>query len=103
MKCHLSSGIELIVSFSTVYKTPYLQKCHILPFVKFGQYRPISILPLISKCIENSVNEQLTDFFESNKLLSIHQYRFRKNHSTTYLTLDMFDKILIVNQKETLL
>ena len=50
-------------------------------------------MPLISKCIENSVNKQLTDFFESNKLLSIHQYGFRKNHSTTYLTLDMFDKI----------
>ena len=57
-----------------------------------NDYRPISILPLISKCIENSVNEQLTDFFESNKLLSTHQYGFRENHSTTYLTLDMFDK-----------
>ena len=37
-----SSGIELISSFSTVYKTPYFQKCHILPFVKFGQYNSIS-------------------------------------------------------------
>ena len=50
-------------------------------------------MPLISKCIENSVNEQLTDFFESNHLLGTHQYGFRRNHSTTYLTLDMFDKI----------
>ena len=50
-------------------------------------------MPLVSKCIENCVNEQLTDYFESNKLLNIHQYGFRKNHSTTYLTLDMFDKI----------
>ena len=58
-----------------------------------NDYRPISILPLVSKCIENCVNEQLTDYFESNKLLNIHQYGFRKNHSTTYLTLDMFDKI----------
>ena len=41
-------------------------------------------------CIENSVNEQLTDFFERYKLLSTHQYGFRKNHSTTYLTLDFF-------------
>ena len=39
------------------------------------------------------VNEQLTDFFESNKLLSIYQYGFRKNHFTTYLTLDMFEKL----------
>ena len=53
-----------------------------------NDYRPISILPLVSKCIEHCVNEQLTDYFESNKLLSIHQFGFRKNHSTTYLTLD---------------
>ena len=58
-----------------------------------NDYRPISILPIVSKCIENSVNEQLSEYFESNRLLSDHQYGFRKNHSTTYLTLDMFDKI----------
>ena len=55
-----------------------------------NDYRPISILPLVSKCIEYCVNEQLTGYFESNKLLTIHQYGFRKNHSTTYLTLDIY-------------
>ena len=58
-----------------------------------NDYRPISILPIISKCIEFCVNEQLTDYFEKNKLLTDNQYGFRKNHSTTYLTLDLFDKI----------
>ena len=58
-----------------------------------NDYRPISILPIISKCIESSVNEQLSEYFESNNLLTSHQYGFRKNHSSTYLTLDMFDKL----------
>ncbi len=52
-------------------------------------YRPISILPLIAKCIEFFVNEQLTSYFEQNELLTTHQYGFRKNHSTTYLMLDL--------------
>ena len=58
-----------------------------------NDYRPISILPLVSKCIEHCVNEQLTEYFENNKLLTNHQYGFRKNYSTPYLTLEMFDKI----------
>ena len=35
---HLYSVIELNETFPTVYITPKLQKCHILPFTKFGQY-----------------------------------------------------------------
>ena len=58
-----------------------------------NDYRPISILPIISKCIEFCVNGQLTDYFEENKILTNHQFGFRKNHSTTYLTLDMFDEL----------
>ena len=58
-----------------------------------NEYRPISILPVITKCIEFFVNEQLTSYFEENNLLTNHQYGFRKNNSTTYLMLDLFDKI----------
>ena len=56
-------------------------------------YRPISILPIISKCTEHCVSEQVTEYFETNHLLTSSQYGFRKNHSTTYLTLDLFDII----------
>ena len=56
-------------------------------------YRPISILPIVSKCIEHCVSEQTTRYFESNKLLTNKQYGFRKNYSTTYLTLDLFDRL----------
>ena len=58
-----------------------------------NNYRPISILPLIGKCIEYIVNRQLSDYMESNNLLTKHQFGFRKNHSTTYLMYDLFDNI----------
>ena len=62
-----------------------------------NNYRPISILPILSKCIEYCVNEQLTTYFEDNNLLTEIQYGFRKNHSTTYLTKDLFDKLFDSN------
>ena len=58
-----------------------------------GNYRPISILPILGKTIEFFVNQQLTNYIENNGILSQHQYGFRKNYSTTFLMLDLFDKI----------
>ena len=58
-----------------------------------NNYRPISILPIWSKCVEYCVNEQLMTYFEDNNLLTESQYGFRKIHSTSYLTLDLFEKL----------
>ena len=58
-----------------------------------NNYRPISILPILGKTIEYFVNNQLTKFLDDNDIISKHQYGFRKNHSTTYLMLDLFDRI----------
>ena len=63
-------------------------------------YRPISILPIVSKCIEHCVSEQMTRYFESNQLLTKNHYGFRKNHSTTYLTLDLFDRVFDSKSKK---
>ena len=55
-----------------------------------NNYRPISVLPLISKIMERTVQVQLVSFLTTNKVLSEHQSGFRKRHSTqtavTYLT-----------------
>ena len=59
----------------------------------FDDFRLISILTIISKCIEHCVNLQTNDYFESNNLLSDNQFGFRKNYSTTFLAQDMFDNI----------
>ena len=44
-------------------------------------YRPIALLPSLSKIFEY-VLEQLTHYFVENNLLSLHQYGFRAKHST---------------------
>ena len=64
-----------------------------------GNYRPISILPLLGKCIEYFVNKNLTEHIDSNKILNDRQFGFRKDNSTTYLMLELFDKIYDSKEK----
>ena len=64
-----------------------------------GNYRPISILPLLGKCIEYFVNLQLTEYINKNNILSDRQFGFRKDNSTTYLMLDLFDNIYSSKEK----
>ena len=51
----------------------------------FDNYRGISILPIISKCIEHCVHLQTNDYFESNNLLSDNQFGFRKKLFNNFL------------------
>ena len=48
----------------------------------FGNYRPITVLPAVSKVLEKCVRRQLVEYLESNNLLSDNQYGFRPNRST---------------------
>ena len=47
-----------------------------------GNYRPISILPVISKILERIVHDQIYDYLSKHKLLAIQQSGFRPKHST---------------------
>jgi hypothetical protein len=47
-------------------------------------YRPISILPVLSKVFERVVQQQVYDYLEQNKLLSQRQFGFRKGLSTQH-------------------
>ena len=58
-----------------------------------GNYRPISILSILGKCIEYFVNQNLTAYINDNHILNDRQFGFRKDNSTTYLMLELFDKI----------
>jgi len=44
-------------------------------------YRPISVLPVLSKILETAVHQQLYDFLETNKLLYDCQFGFRRRHN----------------------
>ena len=45
-------------------------------------YRPISIVPTISKILETVLNEQIMNYMEMNNLLSDSQFGYRIGHST---------------------
>ena len=61
---------------------------------KVENYRPISILPALSKVFEKVMNEQLQNYFETNKLFNKNQYGFRKKHSTEMACLQLTDNII---------
>ena len=54
-----------------------------------GNYRPISLLPSISKIFERLILNRLISFFQRNKILIPTQFGFRHNHSTLYPIVDM--------------
>ena len=54
----------------------------------FNNYRPVSILSVISKVFEKLLYEQLYDYFVSNNLLSDRQFGFRQFYSTASTLLD---------------
>ena len=59
-----------------------------------SNYRPISLLPLISKVIEKVIHDQTSVFLNSRNLLYNYQSGFRKNHSTDFCLSFLNDKIL---------
>ena len=59
-----------------------------------SNYRPISLLPLISKVIEKVIHDQTSAFLNSRNLLYNYQSGFRKKHSTDFCLSFLNDKIL---------
>ena len=57
-------------------------------------YRPISLLPIISKVFEKVVFKQTYEYFVNSNLLYDSQYGFRKGHSTELATLEFADRVL---------
>jgi len=59
-----------------------------------SNYRPISILPAISKIFEKIIFNQLHTFFHVNKLYNKNQYGFRESHSTEHAALELVDRVI---------
>lgn len=55
---------------------------------EYSNYRPISIVPILSKVFEILLNKQILTYFEGNSLFTSSQYGFRKGHSTVEVVLD---------------
>ena len=87
----IAQSLTTIVNLSTVKGyVPYLWKsARVLPLHKSGDtsclsnYRPISVLPIVSKILERAVHFQLSQFISDHNLLHNNQSGFRPLHSTT--------------------
>ena len=72
----------------------------VIPIFKKGNptiinnYRPISLLPVVSKVMEQILVNQLSSYFESKTLFVNNQYRFRDGHSTEYAALELVERII---------
>lgn len=76
------------LSFTTGIFPDICKKATICPIYKSGDkcsptnYRPISLLSVLSKIIEKIVNKRLLTFLENNQLISKNQFGFRRKKST---------------------
>ena len=74
--------------FTTNIFPDQLKIAKVIPLYKkedpslLSNYRPVSILPALSKVFEKLIHTKLYNYFESNGILHSHQYGFRKHHST---------------------
>ena len=59
-----------------------------------SNYRPLSLLPLISKVIEKVIHDQTSAFLNFRNVLYNYQSGFRKKHSTDFCLSFLNDKIL---------
>ena len=87
------------LSFSYGLFPSELKIAKVIPIFKsddpkiFSNYRPISLLPSISKLFERLVYNRLMVFIEKHSILHPNQYGFRKNYSTYMAAVNLSDLI----------
>ena len=75
------------------------KKARMIPLDKSGpvnehkNYRPISILPILSKLLERAAQEQIRDYLEERSLISKFQFGYRPNRSTQQATILLTEEI----------
>ena len=80
--------------FPSIFK-----KARIIPLYKkgpsniCGNYRPVSLLPALSKIIEKAICQQLTFYLDKSRLLCDHQHGFRSRNQTTHVVQNLLNTI----------
>ena len=59
----------------------------------FTNYKPVSVFLAFSKILERIFYNRLINFLNKFNILSNNQYGFRKNHSTAYELIQLYDKL----------
>ena len=60
---------------------------------EFANYRPVSVLPVLSQVFERVLRSRLVAFLDANGVVIPGQYGFRAGHSTAMAVLDMVEKV----------
>ena len=60
---------------------------------KFSNYRPISLLPAISKIFEKVMQHQILNYFDKNNIFYSSQYGFKPEHSCELAALELVDRL----------
>ena len=87
------------LSLTTGIFPDQLKVAKVLPLYKsddpkiFSNYRPVSVLPIISKILERIMYNRLIKYLNDNKILYAFQFGFRKNHSAAMVLITLVDKI----------
>ena len=76
------------------------QACKIAIFKKGARtdpknYRPILLLPRVSKIIERSIHFQIEDYLNEKKLIYMYQSGFRTNHSINFSLAQLIDRLCL--------
>ena len=93
----LTYGTNLSLSSGTI--PDQMKIARAVPLFKTGDlflftnYRPVPDLPAFSNILERIVYNRLINFLNKFNILSNNQYGFRKNHSTAYALIQLYDKL----------
>ena len=68
----------------------YKGKCKL----KVSNYRPVSVLPILSKVLEKLMFNRLVNFLEKSEIKYEYQYGFQKSKSTIHAVFDIHTKIV---------
>ncbi len=87
-----------------------LKKAKVIPIYKnknlevYSNYRPISLLPSISKILEKIIHKRLYNFLNLQNILHENQYGFRPKYSTTHAITHLSPELLnsLDNKKDAI-
>ena len=100
-RVHIYQPLGHIINLSLQYsKVPSMWKiAKVIPIHKKGahnnpeNYRPISVLPVLSKVLERALHQQLSEFLKEQNLLTKYQFGYRSNRSTNLAATLFLDDI----------
>ena len=96
----LPLSIAINKSIESGHVPNFLKLAKVIPIYKakdeqeFCNYRPISLLPTISKILEKVVHKRVFNFLNNDNLLYASQYGFREGHSTIHAITEFMTGIL---------